>query len=78
MKNVKPKILSCIRKKTIVLLIHGPNSEILVFGEHLTPLRSCGTSSLAVGLDENECKTRLVCLSLCKYQTHAGWQHGLM
>jgi hypothetical protein len=58
--------LACIPKKAVVQLMHNPDeSGRFVFREQLVALlRSCGPGSLAVGLKENERKTRLqVCLT---------------
>jgi hypothetical protein len=61
MKKVKPEFFRCIPKKTIVQLIHDPNSKVLALGEHLTPLRSLDQVHSPLGWTRIP-KTRLVCL----------------
>jgi hypothetical protein len=54
---------ACIPKEMIIRLMHDRASKDVVKEHLLTLLRSCGSGSLAIGLDESECKARLlVCL----------------
>jgi Family of unknown function (DUF6535) len=52
--------LACLPKKTVVELIRDPDRKLILSEHLLTLLRSCGPGLLAVGLDENERRTRLL------------------
>lgn len=73
-------ILECIPRETVVQLMAGPiESGKRVFREHiLSLLRSCGPGSLAVGLGEQERKSRLlVCLRAIYRIAHASVDQNL-
>jgi Family of unknown function (DUF6535) len=52
--------LACLPKETIVQLMHDHSRKLIFSGHLFTLLRSFGPGLLAVGLDENERKARLL------------------